>query len=188
MGRLKVFKATRMLSIKSTSLASMIMVLLLSLTAPSGANAAIIKLTDGDTVAFAGIASKGMFSEQFSFHMTSASLVDGILLNQLINKMELSFKSVTDSVWTPIRSGITPNSFTNFTLSGAPLHSGDYLFQIAGVGVGNFAFQRGFIGALAISPAPEPETWSMLFVGSILIAYQLRRRQKALMPSLPMIA
>jgi len=168
--------------------APMLAALMLSVGIAGTANAAVVTLKEGDLISFDGIEKKGSFTDQFSFNLASDSLVDGLFLNRLLNKVSLSFKAVTDSVWTPIQSGITPNSFTSFSLGGTPLHSGDYLFQIAGVGLGSLGFQRHFVGALAIAPVPEPETWAMLCVGAILIGYQLRRSRKTLAPSLPLMA
>ena len=158
------------------------------LSAANGASAAITSVSSGDGIAFAGTAQRGAFSEQFDFNLSDDSVVDGVLFTSLTNMVSLSFKSIADATWTTIETGITPNSFTTFSLSGAALSSGDYLFQIAGIGLGSPGSNRAFAGTLSVAPVPEPEMWAMIGIGSLLIGYQLKRSSRVAMANTPMLS
>lgn len=68
--------------------------------------------------------------------------------------------------------------------SGA-LQNADNLFQINKKGIGNTWAEPA---TLSTAPSSERETWTMIFVGTMLIAYQLRRKQRGLMTLKPMPA
>lgn len=140
--------------------------------------ASVVSVPVSEGFIFAGIAPKGNFTDQFSFSLLSDSVVDGYFLKGFINNVNLSFKSVAQSAWTPVN--VTSNAInTTFTLSPSVLNSGNYLFRIQANGLGNIGALRAYTGGLVVAPVPEPETWAMLMVGSFLVAYQLRRKQKA---------
>jgi hypothetical protein len=162
------------------SISTVLMAALLAFAVVPATQANVVTLPVSDGVAFAGTVPKGSFTDQFSFSLSGDSLVSGLFLKGLISNIDLSFKSVAASTWTPVTIDFSGPLFTSFALGSTALSSGNYLFQISGTGLGNIAGFRAYSGALAVAPVPEPETWAMLVVGSLLVGYQLRRKQKGL--------
>lgn len=142
-------------------------------------NAKVYSFSNDSTTTYVGFAPRGSFTDQFSFSLASDSIVSGNFTKFLVNSVQLSFKALADTTWTAITPTNNNPVFSTFALGGGALSSGDYLFRISGNGVG-FLPIRTYGGTLAVAPVPEPETWAMLTVGSLLVAYQLRRKQKAL--------
>lgn len=143
-------------------------------------NAKVYPVETDSGVNFIGFAPHGSFTDQFSFSLAGDSIVSGNFTKFLINQVQLSFKAISDSTWTPVTK--TNNGvLSTFTLGSGALDGGDYQFRVSGVGLGpKFISFRPYGGTLAVAPVPEPETWAMLTVGSLLVGYQLRRKQKAL--------
>ena len=65
-----------------------------------------------------------------------------------------------------------PSSFDDLLSPGA------YRFSVAGTASGFFG--GIYRGTLHVAAVPEADTWVMLLVGAGLVAYQLRRKQRAL--------
>ena len=65
-----------------------------------------------------------------------------------------------------------PSSFDDLLAPGA------YRFSVAGTASGFFG--GIYRGTLHVAAVPEADTWVMLLVGAGLVAYQLRRKQRAL--------
>src|SRR5690606_30693039 len=126
-----------------------------------------------------GFAPRGDFTDQFSFSLATDAVVSGTFFKFLVNKVDLSFKALADDTWTAISRNQANPVVATFTLGAGALSSGDYLLRISGTGVSPLG-GRFYGGQLAVAPVPEPETWAMLTVGSLLVGYQLRRKQKAL--------
>ena len=65
------------------------------------------------------------------------------------------------------------------TYSFDDLAAGKYRFDVDGLTGGRKGL---WVGQMTVGAVPEADTWLMLLVGGGLIAYQLRRKQRALPP------
>lgn len=161
------------------SIGVVVMAAVLAFAIVPASRAAVVSLPVADGYLFGGPVDTGGFSDQFAFSLLKDSVVDGGVLDYFVNNLSLSFKTVSAAAWTPVTVDISTPTTTFFSLGASALGAGDYLFRIAGNGFGSIPF-RGYTGYLNVAPVPEPETWAMLTVGSLLVAYQLRRKQKNL--------
>ena len=155
----------------------LLMTLVFSATLAPGTYAAVGMITEGRAVAV-NYRTKEVFADYFSFNALSEELGN------------VASKGLTKSVdfGTAVFSPDAASSIPAFNSEAVPatadgtLQKTDNLFQINKKGLGSVASESG---SITPTSTPRTETWTMIFVGAMLISYQLRRKQRGLMtPSL----
>jgi hypothetical protein len=159
----------------------LISVIFSSVLAPSS-YAAVGMIREGSTGSTHFRAADAL-ADYFTFSELSAG-VSNASINGLNKWIELS-----DGPFSNGGHGSTNNALDTGSLAASEgtqqnadqvgaLKNTDNLFQINKKGLGGTSSEPGTFSS---SPASGPETWTMLLVGAMLVAYQLRRKQRGLM-------
>jgi hypothetical protein len=136
-------------------------------------------LPDGLTPIGAGH-NAGGFADTFNFNLSGAlsDVVASFASITNIDSFDAFLQEKTPSGWTQIGSSFTSSeTFSDLT-------SGKYRLDVIGFVPSNAGF---YSGNLSVAAVPETDTWLMLLIGSGLVGYQLRRKQKTL-PQQPFAA
>jgi hypothetical protein len=114
----------------------------------------------------------GGFADTFNFRLSSLSdVVVAFTASTGISSLQGILQEHTHGGWTQVGSSFTTsNSF-------ADLAAGRYRFDAIGFVPKNFGMYSANINVAAV---PEASTWMMLLIGSGMVAFQLRRKQKSL--------
>lgn len=138
------------------------------------------------TASFASGLANATFTDQFSFHVSSTSLLVADVTSTALSAstgLDLTSFAVYSSTGTLLFSGTQKATgiVDNWKLnaSNQVLAAGDYYLQVIGkinsAGAGSLS---GNI-ALKVVAVPEPETYAMLLAGLGLIGFVARRRKSA---------
>ena len=114
----------------------------------------------------------GGFADTFNFRLSSLSeVVVAFTASSGLTSLLGILLEHTSGGWTQVGTGFTTsNSF-------ADLAAGRYRFDAIGFVPKNFGMYSANINVAAV---PEASTWMMLLIGSGMVAFQLRRKQKSL--------
>ncbi len=160
-----------------------------------GASAAVVP-TISSASSVTGInksVSAGLFDNFWTFTLGSTSRVTAEVQNiqsifhagprtitfQDISNLTISLHTVNlqnVTVYSPLAfsTALFDSNPSATSFSSGTLQAGSYALEITGSAIG----VRGgkYSSSFAITPVPEPETWVMLLVGTILIGVQVRRK------------
>jgi hypothetical protein len=139
----------------------------------STAHASVIDLgTVAGTTYLEGLLSPGSFSDTYAFSLSSTSDIEAAFKKVYgINNFKWTLDEFENGKYVSL--GKHP-SFND-------LGSGLYEFVFTGFAAKPVSV---YFGGFRVAAVPEADTWLMLLVGAGLLAYQLRRRGKALRHSL----
>lgn len=166
------------------------------------ASASSFAITDLGTLAPSatfGNTVTGSFIDEYSFSLSSDSIVAASATNVAVNFMNMSWGGIsgfemelgTAPVFGPQQSEAVaaPFTITTQTINGsAILSAGLYVLKIKGTGVtgGNASYGGAIVaGAMqaspppALQPIPEPETYAMMLAGLGAVGFLARRRKAA---------
>jgi len=133
--------------------------------------------------------SVGSFEDYWTFDVGTPSAIAGQVNNSVFNFLGMFVIQNINDLTVDLRStalgATTFNPLTYSVVAGdsnpsptaltfSSLAAGSYALKVSGSGTG-LAGGR-YTGSLTVTPVPEPETWAMLLVGTILLGLQLRRK------------
>ena len=115
----------------------------------------------------------GSFADTFNFKLggTLSGLAASFTSVSNISAFDAFLQEHTAGGWTQLGTAFS----TSETFSG--LTSGKYRLEVVGFVPSTSGF---YSGNLAVAAVPEADTWLMFLIGSGLVAYQLRRKQKSI--------
>ncbi len=114
----------------------------------------------------------GGFADTFNFRLSSLSdVMVAFTASTGISSLQGILQEHTSGGWSQVGSGFATSS------SFADLAAGRYRFDAIGFVPKNFGAYSASINVAAV---PEASTWMMLLIGSGMVAFQLRRKQKSL--------
>lgn len=156
------------------------------------ASAIVVSLGVIDPYGIRGIAggapagSPGSFTDYFNFQVSAASGVGATAISWTpgvkLDKLSL-FSGLSGTGSLMASNTPTATSFGAFTSYVSSLYQVGFMpdqwysLKVEGSGLGNNAM---YIGGIATIPVPEPAEWAMLLVGSGLVGFQVRSKQKKL--------
>ena len=141
-----------------------------------------------------GTVGVNQFEDYWTFNLGSASDIAGQVNNNIFAyaALNLTFQDIAglaiNLYGAALGSAVTdPLTYSEVTGDNAPsatilsfnsLAAGSYALKISGTGTGILGGRySGNLSTKELAPAvPEPETWVMLLVGTLLLALQLRRK------------
>lgn len=172
-----------------------------ALLAASASSFAVTNLGTLNPSATFGNVVTGAFADEYSFSLSSDSIVAASATNVSVNFMNMSWGGIngfemelaTAPVFGPQQSSAPAAPFTinTQTINGnATLSAGLYVLKIKGTGVtGANASYGGAIVAAPLpqlpppppnlQPVPEPETYAMMIAGLAAVGFVARRRKAA---------
>lgn len=151
-------------SIKSIAAAA-----LLAVSASSQAAFQDLGNITGQSLNLASTVGVGSFLDTYSFSIDSLSDLEAYVISFSSNRFGID--NLTCSL-----SGASV-SFTSCDLNVLGLSSGEYDLTVSGIGKTAFS---NYVGAIAVTAVPEPETFAMLLAGlGVMGAIARRRKQTA---------
>lgn len=121
--------------------------------------------------------AKDTFADYFSFSVLSDELEN---VSTSVWRNTFDIRNVALSKSDRISTVNAFNSGSVLAPGDGALQETDNLFQINKKGLGGARSDNGTFSSASTS---QPETWTMILVGVMLVAYQLRRKQRGLMAS-----
>lgn len=133
--------------------------------------------------------SVGSFTDYWTFDLGATSGIVGNVNNNVFNFLGMfviqNVNDLTVDLYSTALGATTGNPLTYAAVAGdsnpsptaltfSSLAAGSYALKVSGIGSG--VVGGHYSGSLTVTPVPEPETWAMLLVGTILLGLQLRRK------------
>ena len=139
------------------------------------AGAVAIDLSSG-SAGFVNTPPAGSFVDVYTFTLTTATTLTGIVSSALNGGQDVDFTSlvITGPSGPASFSLINPDPFEIWTISTGVLNAGAYTLTLTGT---NTVSTGTYSGNIAIAAVPEPRTYAMMLAGLVGIGFMYLRRR-----------